>query len=281
MFERKNQNVLAPHFSALVTHEGADEADDDDGFLTLKHRDHTLQDVGLADNANDDDGNPQAAGSSSAEMLSKRKLKMGESKKAMLKLKSSGHKVIFDDQGGAHEMYEMEGEADFAKRGDAESQRREYLEINREVMKEADVEDRRVAREKRQEKKRKRKDREREEVSLACDRNSRVDVYLVANPYIVVQPHSERPKPRTTGAREITVSLSVARPTYPKPSQTHHPDRARRPSRTRRCRTMQMERTKRLWRYVSCKDELDSDSYDGLLVYVFCTNVLVSTSPSG
>ena len=161
MFERKNQGVLAPHFSALVTHDGADDADDDDGFLTLKQRDHTLQDVGLIDETT---GEPSTS-MTSAEMLSKRKLKMGESRKAMLKTKSSGHKVVFDDEGGAHEMYEMEGEDDFAKRGDAETQRQEYLDKNREVMKEADVEDRRVAREKRQEKKLKRKDREREEVS--------------------------------------------------------------------------------------------------------------------
>ena len=168
MFERKNQGVLAPHFSALVTHDGVvQDGEDDDGFLTLKERDHTLEAVGLDGPAEGDD--QQASGSTpaltSAEMLSKRKLKMGESRKAMLKLKSSGHKVVFDEDGGAHEMYEMEGEDDFAKRGDAETQREEYLKVNREVMKEADVEDRRVAREKRQEKKRKRKDREREEVS--------------------------------------------------------------------------------------------------------------------
>jgi len=172
MFERKNQGVLAPHFSALVTHDGADDADDDDGFLTLKQRDHTLQDVGLIDETT---GEPSTS-MTSAEMLSKRKLKQGESRKAMLKTKSSGHKVVFDDEGGAHEMYEMEGEDDFAKRGDAETQRQEYLEKNREVMKEADVEDRRVAREKRQEKKRKRKDREREEVSVSGSPDHSIEV---------------------------------------------------------------------------------------------------------
>lgn len=152
MFERKNQGVLAPHFSALVEHENV--GDDDDDFLTLKSRDHTLQEVGLADEV-------EPAGPSSTD-LSKRKLKMGESRKAMLKLKSGGHKMVFDEDGGAHEMYEMEGEDEFAKRGDASEQREEYLKKNREVMQEADIEDRKVAREKRQEKKRKRKERERE-----------------------------------------------------------------------------------------------------------------------
>lgn len=170
MFERKNQGVLAPHFSALVTHDGVvQDGDDDDGFLTLKERDHTLEAVGLdvPAGAAGEETTGSTPALTSAEMLSKRKLKQGESRKAMLKLKSGGHKVVFDEDGGAHEMYEMEGEDDFAERGDAEQQREEYLKVNREVMKEADVEDRRVAREKRQEKKRKRKDREREEVSRA------------------------------------------------------------------------------------------------------------------
>jgi hypothetical protein len=167
MFERKNQGVLAPHFSALVTHDGVvQDGDEDDGFLTLKERDHTLEAVGLGGEGEVEgetgDATPKLT---SEEMLSKRKLKQGESRKAMLKLKSSGHKVIFDDAGGAHEMYEMQDLDDFAKQGDAEAQRQEYLAANREAMKEADVVDRQVAREKRQEKKRKRKDREREEVS--------------------------------------------------------------------------------------------------------------------
>lgn len=167
MFERKNQGVLAPHFSALVTHDGVvQDGDEDDGFLTLKERDHTLEAVGLGGEGEVEgetgDATPKLT---SEEMLSKRKLKQGESRKAMLKLKSSGHKVIFDDAGGAHEMYEMQDLDDFAKQGDAEAQRQEYLAVNREAMKEADVVDRQVAREKRQEKKRKRKDREREEVS--------------------------------------------------------------------------------------------------------------------
>jgi hypothetical protein len=168
MFERKNQGVLAPHFSALVTHDGVvQDGDEDDGFLTLKERDHTLEAVGLGENAGEAEGEAgnDMAKLTSEEMLSKRKLKQGESRKAMLKLKSSGHKVIFDDAGGAHEMYEMQDLDDFAKQGDAEVQRQEYLAANREAMKEADVVDRQVAREKRQEKKRKRKDREREEVS--------------------------------------------------------------------------------------------------------------------
>jgi ATP-dependent RNA helicase DDX10/DBP4 len=162
MFERKNQGVLAPHFSALVQHDDMPQNEDDD-FLTLKARDHTLEDVGLG-GTEGPDGSITAPVVISAE-LSKRKLKMGESKKAMLKNKTSGHKVIFDEEGEAHELYEMEPEEEFTKRGNAQESRDEYLRVNREVMKEADLEDRRVAREKRQEKKRKRKEREREEVS--------------------------------------------------------------------------------------------------------------------
>lgn len=159
MFERKNQGVLAPHFSALVEHDVQTNGGDDDDFLTLAQRDHTLKDIGL------DDQELPGTTPTAADM-SKRKLKMGESKKAMLKMKQAGHKVVFDDQGEAHEMYEMQGLDDYDKEGEAEEQRKLYVEKNREAMKMADVEDRRVAKEKRQEKKRKRKERERQEASL-------------------------------------------------------------------------------------------------------------------
>lgn len=168
MFERKNQSVLTAHYSGMVRHDDQQEADDDDDFLTIGQRNHTLADVGLGPVDGEGEG---AAGSGTAALmipsaeLSKRKLKMGESKKAMLKMKGTGHKIQFDDEGGAHEVYEMQGLDEFEGKGDAARQREEYVKEEMEKMKEADIVDRQVAREKRLDKKRKRKERERE-VSL-------------------------------------------------------------------------------------------------------------------
>lgn len=154
MFERKNQGVLAHHYSALINHDDLAQ-DGDDDFLTLEKRDHTLNEIGLSEAPT-----TLAAASLPEINLSKRKTKMGESKKAMLKNKGLGHKVVFDDEGAAHEMYEMAKEDDIS--GDMEGKREAYVKLNQQEMRIADEEDRRVAREKKQEKKRKRKDRERE-----------------------------------------------------------------------------------------------------------------------
>lgn len=146
----------------MITHDDAGE--EDDGFLTIEKRDHTLEDVGLAETsetAGTSARNPSGMSLTDTE-LSKRKIKMGESKKAMLKMKGTGHKLTFDDDGTSHEVYEMQGEDEFREQGEAEQQREEYLKAERERMVDADKVDRAVAREKRMEKKRKRKDRERE-----------------------------------------------------------------------------------------------------------------------
>lgn len=152
MFERKNQSILTPHYSALVAHDEdllAAGADGDEDFITLKRRDHDL------------DGTiPDPDAPISSEDLSKRKLRMATSKKALAKNGPLGTKVVFNDEGEARDFYEMgekveEGAA-------AEEKRLAFVREEQERMKIADKEDREVAREKRREKKRKRKERERE-----------------------------------------------------------------------------------------------------------------------
>lgn len=153
MFERKNQGVLAPHYSALIHHDDMPTEDGDDDFLTLEKRDHSLNEVGL-------DGSSSSTPTLPTD-LSKRKTKLGESKKAMLKTKGLGHKLLFTEDGTSREVYEMAKAEDLDKLA-SEEKREEYVRANREEMKRADEEDRREAREKKREKKRKRKERERE-----------------------------------------------------------------------------------------------------------------------
>lgn len=87
---------------------------------------------------------------------------MGQSKKAMLKYKGQGEKLLFDDEGKPHKVYEMRDVEEEFKERSALDVARDFAEDERGKLKEADVQDKALAKEKRKEKKRKRKERERE-----------------------------------------------------------------------------------------------------------------------
>lgn len=150
MFERKNQNILSEHYTKLIDHSAdAGGSDSDDEFITLKRADHELPDT-----------------LPTSDFISKRKLKMGQSKKAMLKHHGLGQKLIFDEEGKPHEVYEMhDAEAEF-EGVDVIEVAKEFAEDQRGKMKEVDAVDKEEAREKKKEKKRKRKEKERGVSSL-------------------------------------------------------------------------------------------------------------------
>jgi ATP-dependent RNA helicase DDX10/DBP4 len=150
MFERKNQKL--EHYRKLVDYEGDtllvggnDGGRSDDEFITIKRADHELD---------------ESLAAEPAEMhLSKRKIKIGKSKKAMLKYKEAGKKLIFDDEGVGHSIYETQKpEEDVEK---VKSAGKQFAEAERSKLKEVDVQDKILAKEKKREKKRKRKERER------------------------------------------------------------------------------------------------------------------------
>ncbi|KAG2058137.1 DEAD-domain-containing protein [Suillus hirtellus] len=145
MFERKNQNILSAHYSKLVDH--GDAVDDDEDFITLKRANHDLSDT---------DANPEI------DNLSKRKLKLSKTKRAVVKYGQLGHKLIFDDEGNPHEIYEMVDPAEFYKGGlkEVKEAGQAFVEGEKDKLKGADVVDKMEAKEKKREKKRKRKDRE-------------------------------------------------------------------------------------------------------------------------
>jgi ATP-dependent RNA helicase DDX10/DBP4 len=157
MFERKNQSILTDHYSKLVSHEGGDDEDD---VFTLARRDHDL------DLGSDAEVDPTAPIDSiakqliTADDLSKRKLKDATTRKGQLKTRGLGSKMLFDDEGQARDFYEHG--KDVEQGAAAEEVRRAFVEEESKRMREADVVDREVARDKRREKKRKRKERERE-----------------------------------------------------------------------------------------------------------------------
>jgi ATP-dependent RNA helicase DDX10/DBP4 len=179
MFERQNQDILADHY-AKIRHNDDDDKDADAGKLDGEQEsDDDLFDVKKripADGDFDPDAVPKD--SSAAEYAkvvhipgakeglvldSKRREKMLKSKKQLLKLKGQGQKLVFDDDGNAHQLYELEDEDDFRARGEAEDQRRKFLEEETERVKAADVEDKELVKEKRRAKKEKRRERERAE----------------------------------------------------------------------------------------------------------------------
>ncbi|GAB0136421.1 ATP-dependent RNA helicase dbp4 [Epichloe bromicola] len=182
MFERQNQDVLSKHYSKLVV-DGTTAAattatttteknknnnsDSEDDFLSVKRR---LNDADL--DAEISKGHINSAkiieGLGGAEPLvidSKRREKALQSKKKMLKFRGNPTKLVFDDDGNAHEMYELQDQEDFQNEGPADEQRLKFVESESARVREADVDDKQLARQKKREKREKRKAREKGEPS--------------------------------------------------------------------------------------------------------------------
>lgn len=155
MFERKNQNVLSEHYMKLQRDADIDNEndgdDDEDGFMSVKRKDHNLEEE------DNEDSIPDLKASS----LSKRQQKKALSKKQIAKTGMNPKKLVFDDEGNAHELYEMGDEEEFRNAGDTENQIKEFLEKESAEMQQRDIDDKSRAKEKRQEKKRKRQEKKR------------------------------------------------------------------------------------------------------------------------
>jgi ATP-dependent RNA helicase DDX10/DBP4 len=176
MFERQNQDILAGHYRRMIQDDDKDNVDvndlngADDDLFDRKHRI-------LADDpptsADEESANGPTAKAHKAVQIpglqdplvldSKRREKLLKSKKKLLKLKGHGSKLVFDDAGNAHKIYELEDEDDFNARGPANAQRRKFLEEEEERIRGADLGDKALAKEKKRAKREKRRERERAE----------------------------------------------------------------------------------------------------------------------
>ena len=170
MFERRNQDVLSSHYSKTIAADGTEvpgqhaDASEDEDFLSVK-RVVPVDELSSSDEEDDALSGPAAKiipgiGKDPLVIDSKRREKLLKSKKKLLKYKEKGVKLVFDDEGVAHPVYELEQEADFEKRGPAAAQRAKFLEEEAERVREADLDDKQLAKEKKREKKEKRKARE-------------------------------------------------------------------------------------------------------------------------
>lgn len=173
MFERTNQDILTDHYSKLVDDDqdqnnGVNDADEGDDFLTVKRR---LSDASSVNS--EAEGSPLLTKSKSSKMVgdtpinvdSKRKEKLLKSKKKLLKLKEKGQKLVFDEEGNPHQIYEMENEDQFKQRGPADAQKAKFLKEEQARLQAADLADKQTANAKRKEKREKRKAREAQEAA--------------------------------------------------------------------------------------------------------------------
>ena len=166
MFERRNQDVLAPHYSNLIEDERHDPQDvaGNPDFLAVRSR--TAYENGTPSK----DGiplQPQTISLPGKEPLlidSKRREKLLTSKRLLAKLKGAGQKLVYDDEGKPHQVYELEDEVAFRKKGPLGDQRARFLEAERDRVKKADIGDRDLVKEKRRAKKEKLRDRKHQEL---------------------------------------------------------------------------------------------------------------------
>ena len=166
MFERRNRDILADHYSNLLDNDTNSEndggdADEDNDFLTVKRR---LSNASESGSGGEDDSIAEqytnvptvpVVGKQPLPIDSKRREKLLKSKKEMLKLKGRGTKLVFDDLGNAHQMYELEDEEQFRKRGTADDQRAKFLEEEQDRVRAADIIDKQRVNDKKKERKEK------------------------------------------------------------------------------------------------------------------------------
>lgn len=187
MFERRNQDVLAAHYAKLVDGggdtNGHDDADEDNDFLTVKRRLSSGEDEAEEDisrrRSKDKARTIPVNGKEPLVIDSKRREKLLKSKKKLLKLKGKGTKLVYDDDGVAHQVYELEDEDQFKQRGTAADQKAKFLEEERLRLQMADLTDKQAAKEKKRVKREKRKARE------AVEKNDEGD----EGPQAILVPH--------------------------------------------------------------------------------------------
>lgn len=164
MFERRNQDVLSSHYSKIIAEDETvpnqyEDAEEDNEFLSVKR-------VIVVDEEDQNDNVSQTTPGLKPKIItgigrdqividSKRKEKLLKSKKKLLKLKEKGTKLVYDDDGNPHQIYELEDEDAFLNKGAPELQRAKFLEEEATRIKAADADDKILAKRKKQEKREK------------------------------------------------------------------------------------------------------------------------------
>ncbi|KAJ3127345.1 ATP-dependent RNA helicase dbp4 [Nowakowskiella sp. JEL0407] len=141
MFAKKNLTVLSEHYDKLKSKTGAD--DDEADFLTLKRKDHDIDDIKVKSLVVED------------------RRKLLKLKKKSIKARGLGQKFVFDEEGNAKPQHELQTLDDFVREKPLEERKSEYFEKTGAVMKREDVLDKTRQKEKLQAKKKEKKRKER------------------------------------------------------------------------------------------------------------------------
>ncbi|KAI9208340.1 P-loop containing nucleoside triphosphate hydrolase protein [Polychytrium aggregatum] len=160
LFARKNLTVLSDHYAKTVE-KGGDGDDGDDDFLTLKRADHDIDDL-----------------STGPVDLTKKQLQT-LNRRERLKEKLKSKRVVFDEEGEAIQINKLETLAEFEAQNDIGTIQQSYLEQSREAIQKADIDDKRIAKEKNQAKKREKKRKQK----LARDEDDDGDAGVELVPY--------------------------------------------------------------------------------------------------
>ncbi|KAJ3113952.1 ATP-dependent RNA helicase dbp4 [Phlyctochytrium bullatum] len=147
MFAAKNKTILSDHYRKLLEEEGKDE--DDENFFGLVRANHDVEDA-------TENPPPKVH---PAEMTKKQLLK---AKQKELKARGKGKKLEFDEDGNLIEN-KLETLEEFVAKGSIEKRQAERLAMESMAIKEADVEDKELAKAKRREKRLKKKLKEKED----------------------------------------------------------------------------------------------------------------------
>ncbi|KNE55164.1 hypothetical protein AMAG_01085 [Allomyces macrogynus ATCC 38327] len=144
---------------------GADESDSDDGLLTIKRRNHELeQEIDALKLV------PQSAPS--------HRRVLREREKARKKLPARD-RLVFDDEGNPVRVYSLEDEQQFRASVDVDQAKSEYLAEQRAEMAEVDAEDKQRQRERLREKKREKKRKQRAREGMNADEDGGDDEVVV------------------------------------------------------------------------------------------------------
>lgn len=180
MFERKNQNILTDRYTKLIdvadtndtgetpTQNSNNVADEDQDFLSVKRRIRASPSPSPSSSSDEENNEELSTGNTAhpndpttttnkvinhlgptpLTIDSNRKRRLLASKKKLLKYRPRSHKLVFDDEGNPHEVYEFEDEEKFKAKGPVERQRDEFLDKEVGRLKEREGEDKELEREK-------------------------------------------------------------------------------------------------------------------------------------
>ncbi|KAI4198030.1 MAG: hypothetical protein LQ350_005541 [Teloschistes chrysophthalmus] len=174
MFERQNQDIFSAHYTKLIDNasnddsknpkhqpNGGDAANEDQDFLSVKRR------ISISPSPPSPSTNPinPTTNPTLPPITSNRRHRLLTSgtKKHLLKYRPRAHKLVFDADGQAHEVYEFESPEAFRAGGKVEEQREEWLGKEKRRLGESEGGDRGLEKEKRRERRERRKRGERED----------------------------------------------------------------------------------------------------------------------